>query len=50
MHVAECFFFEGEHYGAPDCYHNTVVEPEEMQPGWTVQTPLKRNASYSKED
>lgn len=50
MHVAECFFYEGEHFGPPGCYHETMDDPVEMQPGWTVQTPFRGSPSYSKED
>lgn len=49
MHVEQCFFYEGEHYGPPECYHDMFPEPEEMQPGWTVQT-RGRMHSYCNED
>lgn len=50
MHVEQCYFHEGVHYGPEGCYHETTLEPVEMQPGWTVQTPSSPKPAYLEKD
>lgn len=41
MHLEQCVFWEGNHYGPPDCVHLMPPEEDELGPiipvGWTVQ-------------
>lgn len=50
MHVQTCYFHNGKHYGPKGCYHETAEEPEEMQPGWTVQSLSRRKMAFLNKD